>query len=463
MARSRTRKTAAAMVVVGLAVAILPSSRADRIKLRGGGEIKGVVIKDPTQPKVVLVQTESLTKPLSFSKDQVLSVATEPGPLDEYLANRDKIEATAQAQFDFALWCEGQKLTGPAEIHLQKALALDSQFAPAHKKLGHVLQGTRWLTYDEQREAQGLVKNKGKWISRVEKDKLDAKAALLSEQASWASRLKLLRRKLYDNDPSVREQAEVQIAAIRDPNAIPGLIYAFSRDDDAVRVRLGELLAAIEGPEATEALINIILVEADVDVRQSMLDDLVRRRDLETAPRLVAALRAKDPVVVGRAAWALAAIKSVTAVPKLIDALFQAENHVVMVEIASPAGGISGSYGVAQNVTGGTSIPAGSAPGFSSIASQGVVTGVAMAPGAVAYGATSIPVPAGSNPVSVMGPPPTRSVPTRVTVHQPNIEVLKALESLTGVNLGFDLVAWRRWISTSFRPQAEPARRVPQP
>jgi hypothetical protein len=44
-----------------------------------------------------------------------------------------------------------------------------------------------------------------------------------------------------------------------------------------------------------------------------------------------------------------------------------------------------------------------------------------------------------------------------------NAEVLGALERLTGQHFGFDLAAWRRWVNTSFRPEPEPARQVPQP
>src|SRR3954447_15520737 len=110
MARSHVRKSFAGLAIVAGVIAAEGPARADRITLRGGGEIKGVVLKDASQPKTVLVQTESSAKPLSFTKDQVVAVVREPGPLDEYVANRDSIEATAQAQYDFGLWCEEQKL-----------------------------------------------------------------------------------------------------------------------------------------------------------------------------------------------------------------------------------------------------------------------------------------------------------------------------------------------------------------
>ena len=54
-----------------------------------------------------------------------------------------------QAQYDFGLWCEANKLSGPAQIHFQRAVEIDKSFAPAHKKLGHVELGGRWVSYDE--------------------------------------------------------------------------------------------------------------------------------------------------------------------------------------------------------------------------------------------------------------------------------------------------------------------------
>jgi hypothetical protein len=44
-----------------------------------------------------------------------------------------------------------------------------------------------------------------------------------------------------------------------------------------------------------------------------------------------------------------------------------------------------------------------------------------------------------------------------------NIEVLAALVKLTGKDFGYDAAAWRHWLKTSFQPDPDPVRRVPQP
>ncbi len=63
---------------------------------------------------------------------------------------------------------------------------------------------------------------------------------------------------------------------------------------------------------------------------------------------------------------------------------------------------------------------------------------------------------------------PSPPVPRRVVrpYQHRNIEVLAALERLTGTNLGYDVASWNRWLRTEYRAPAEqerPARLVPQP
>ena len=447
-----------------ISVAVSSAARADRIHLRGGGEIQGVILKDADRPDEVIVQTERSSHPLIFEPAQVLEVVREAGPLDEYLAHRDEVEPIAQAQYDFALWCEENKLVGPAEIHFLKAVEIDPGFGLAQKKLGRVLHGGRWMTYDQRKVAQGLIKFKGKWISQAEKDKRDARAKLSSEQASWASRIKILRAKLLGDEPAQQSQAEAQLAAVRDPAAVPGLVYAFSGDSAAVRIRLGELLGAIPGAEATKALVALIVGEDDADVRQAMLEELGRRRDPDAPGLFVDHLKLNDPNSVGRAAWALATSQTASAVPRLVEALTQNEFRVVMTPVANPGGGgLGGSYTFAQGLNGGTSLGPNVPPGLAVYRSYPVLTGVAVAPGAVAFGGGSIPLPYGNNPVGGFNNTSTRAVPQRITIVHPNLEVRRALISLTGQDFGYNKASWRKWIASEFHPETAPARRVPQP
>ena len=111
----------------------------------------------------------------------------------------------------------------------------DGTHAAAHQKLGHVLSGERWIWGDELREAQGLVRYKGQWISKLEKEQREAAAANGAEQASWVRRLKLLRQTLLSASDERRRDAEQQMLEIRDPVAVSPLLQVLGGENQALR------------------------------------------------------------------------------------------------------------------------------------------------------------------------------------------------------------------------------------
>ncbi|MGE3821826.1 MAG: hypothetical protein AB7I30_20625, partial [Isosphaeraceae bacterium] len=160
--------------VLGLvALAVLSGlevAKGDRIVLRGGGTIPGKVVPDATDPERLTVILSRGKTPLRLQKSQVLDVLREPGPLDDYVTMRETVPATAEAQYELGLWCEKNKLRDLAELHFEAALTQDESFGPAHEKLGHREVNGVWLSGDELRAAQGLVKYKGKWVTAQERD-----------------------------------------------------------------------------------------------------------------------------------------------------------------------------------------------------------------------------------------------------------------------------------------------------
>jgi hypothetical protein len=93
------------------------------------------------------------------------------------------------------------------------------------------------------------------------------------------------------------------------------------------------------------------------------------------------------------------------------------------------------------------------------------VNSVAAAPGVIAFGAGAPPFALGSGfDVSIgSGGRSQGYQPRFVTYTYRNIEVLNALQKLTGQNFGFDVAAWKHWVNTSFRAESAPSRRVVQP
>jgi hypothetical protein len=429
-------------------LASLGTARADRVELRGGAELRGVVVPGEN-PDEVQIQTESSSKPLVFAKHQVVRVVKQPSALDDYFARRDSIDASAASQYEFGLWCQSHKLPGLAMNHYRRAVELDKSFGPAHRKLGHVEYLGQWMTYDELREAKGLVKIKGRWVSKAARERLKEDEKLHAEQASWMRRLKIHYHNLTRGGVDDRQDAEDRLQEIRDPAAVVPLVRLLGRDTPALRVKLAHILGAIPGDEARRALVNFVLDEPETLVRKEGIAELVRRNEVETAADFQAALSDKNPARVGHAALGLAALNAKSVVPSLIARLVSHRKRTVLVPggvAAAPSGGGgAAAFGIAQPIP--------------------VITGPVVGPGAVAFGMTSVPFLSGTgiaygNGGGLEEAPP---IPQTVVDSIPNADVLAALETLTGRNFGYDLPAWREWLRTAFRLEAAPVRHVPEP
>ncbi|SIO58522.1 HEAT repeat-containing protein [Singulisphaera sp. GP187] len=428
---------------------------ADRIVLRGGGEIQGKVVADPSRPDRVQVLLATGKTPLSFEKPKILQVIAAPSVLDEYVVRRDKVGPGPEAQYEFGLWCESQQLSDLAALHYEAAVAQDKSFAPAHQKLGHTLVADRWLNADEFRESQGLVRYKGKWITQEDRDEREAQLVAGAEQASWVRRIRLLRQAIASSPEERARQAEQQLQAIRDPVAVVPLVRVLGRDEVPFRILLDQILGLIPGPEATTALVNRLLAESTHEVREGTLAEIEPRGDANVTPILVRALRSTNPQVVNRAAWALARLGTVAAVPKLVPALITTQYQMVMVPEShgppSSSAGL-GSVGV---------------PIYTNGSSVGFLTPPAVGPGSVAYGATSVSATPDLVSALTVGDGSTHGSrgPSfkMLSYSYRNVEVHEALVEMTGQDFGYDIPSWQRWVTKSFRAEPAPTRRVPQP
>ena len=93
----------------------------------------------------------------------------------------------------------------------------------------------------------------------------------------------------------------------------------------------------------------------------------------------------------------------------------------------------------------------------------------AVGPGVAAYGIGAVPwyqlSPglANATGLNVGMPIPQMPEPKVATFTYRNVEVLSALQKLTGKDFDYDVNAWRQWVAQSFNPNPKPARNVPQP
>jgi hypothetical protein len=471
MAGLRIGSTGLALVIAGFAQ--FAQVRADRIILKGGTDIEGVVIPDPAKPDLVPVLMPSSTKLLMLPREKVERVERVPSALDDYVVKRKTVAQTAQAHYELGVWCEGQKLSGPAEMEFRAAVELDPHFGAAQQKLGKIFYQDRWLTQEEIRSIQGLVQYKGQWMTAQRKAELEAADIVQAGGASWTRRLTALRQKLLGNNEAARVEAEEALGRIKEQAAVKPLIRVFGNDPAEIRLLTAGVIGGIEGPDASKALIEMILTEPDREVRQRVMDILIRRKDGDLAPRFSAELKSKDPNRHGRAAWALAALNEQRAVPNLIPLLIHSQRKVVM--IPQTGGNIGASFG--GGIAPGGVMGGGGGGMFSGITGGWpVLTGPVVGPGVVAFGATSVPfvydgVAMGGGGVAVPGAggAGVASGPSNMPRYRllyrndPNVEVHDALVKLTGIDLGYDIAAWQKWLQTEFKPADRATKRVGAP
>jgi HEAT repeats len=445
--------------VFGLVVFLATGVQAisDTIELRGGGEIQGKVITDPSKPDTVQVLLLNGRNPLVFQSKQILRVTPKSSPLDEYLVRKHQLSATAPAEFELGLWCERNGLADLARAHYQAAIVHDKMFEPARKKLGHVQHGNQWLSPDELRQVQGLVKYKGRWVTEEARAKSEESAQLSAAQTTWVRRIKMLRQAMVAGTEERRREAEAELMQIREVEAVHPLVKVLANDSAPSRTLLAHALGAIPGKESNRALVDMLLAEPEDDLRTGILDRIREKDEPATIPQLVKALRSENVKVVNRAAWALGNLEVVNSVPALVAALLTTEERMVI--------GPTEAEGQATN----SAANVGPGPALMAMNQNWLayLTPPAMAPGVVAYGAVSVPFVSqdqltggilGALPPSGRGP-----VPRLVTYTYQNVEVLGALIKLTGQDFGYDGSAWRRWISRSFNPNPKAVRQIPQP
>jgi hypothetical protein len=228
------------------------------------------------------------------------------------------------------------------------------------------------------------------------------------------------------------------------------LVRVFGSDERPQRILLSHVLATISGPASTSALVKQLLIEPDDEVRSSVYDRLKERDEPGVVPQLIKALKTSDLNVINRAAWALGNLGAAEAVPKLIPVLVSTDMQIVMVspDDVNPGG------------NGGSGMPL--APvGVTKNGNVAVLTPPVVGNGVVAYGAAVVPYgtfAAGANP-----PAPRLPEPAVATFSYKNVEVLKALEKLTGQDYGYDSDAWITWLSRSSNFNPKKIRHVPQP
>jgi hypothetical protein len=182
--------------VTVLVVLVLGASgllRADLVYLKDGRQVEGTILEQDRRTVVVQTRFGKVT----LKRSQIDRIEVKKTPSQELAERESKLAADhADGWFALALFAAENKLKKDEKRLLQRVLQIDAQHAGANQALGRVQYRGRWMTPVERdraakadREAQmreqGLVQHEGRWVTPQEKEQLEKGLVLVDGE--WLS------------------------------------------------------------------------------------------------------------------------------------------------------------------------------------------------------------------------------------------------------------------------------------
>jgi hypothetical protein len=278
----------------------------------------------------------------------IAALALLASPARTWAIAPDETTSTAARLVRQALEAEAAGDRDARGEYLQRALAADPDYAPAHWQMGEVRQDDKWVgidtlsrdparkrRMDEYRRKLDMAANTldgqlmlarycqraglreqelshyanvfeldPNWIeARKNLNLVDHRgtlmlpsqaAALAAEEQlrdatinQWVPRLVALRKDIIGGQSAAREKALHELQGIRDPEAIPALEAATSLGTPDIGMAVVASLSGIRGQRATDSLVRHAVLARDEDVRQAAIDGLRSRSVYATVPVLL--------------------------------------------------------------------------------------------------------------------------------------------------------------------------------
>lgn len=283
-----------AWLAIVLACSVL--ARADVVRLKSGGSVEGVIIRQ-TKTQVV-VQTNSGGK-VTLRLADVASIERKPSAFQVYRDMLAKLsDDDADGHYSLGLWCQEHRLFRQAREQFEKAVAINPNHRGAREKLGHVLLDGRWVTKAEAMKANGFVRHEGEWLTAEQvAEKKNRQAAV-----AWVGRLRrvafraprnpdtieeLLRRELGQKPP---EPAQVALRSMLADLLQEAEKAKTDRAGD-IRLALARLVGEQEHEKATLLLRRCAMHDPDPGVRQGVVAGLAEQKNVENTAYFVGLLR----------------------------------------------------------------------------------------------------------------------------------------------------------------------------
>lgn len=426
------------LCVAGVLLISPAGLRGDVIRLKNGGEVRGLVERSNlgvNQPRVV-IQTLSGGR-VVVGRDDVEFVSPRSLKVEEYETRARSLPDTVEAHGELAEWCRKNLLKDQRTEQLEAILDLDSGHPETHKALGHVLQNGSWLTRDEWMASRGYIKYKGRFVTQQELDLLEKSAAEREAEREWFPKVRLWFGWASGSNVERQSDGINRLRSIDDSNAVPALtnVMGKHRDDD-VRLLYVERLGAMQGPKPVRLLVERSLLDEDQEVRGTARGGIKPDQFELALDYYVPELKHDSNSVVNRAAAAIERMGDINVAPYLIEALVTEHKWKAQVPVHSAS-----TVGMSSDGQVGMLAP-------STISGAGMLPAdveVALRTGQLPYGAIVVPPPGMR--------PRTRTVTYKADLK--NEQVLSALQKITGQDFGYNKRDWQVWWATRSRASSQ--------
>jgi hypothetical protein len=208
-----------------------------------------------------------------LSLEESISRLARDSKLSEYRQRQANMRDVAAEHVAIADWCRARGLVSQERAHVLRALDFEPDNEQLRKRVGHVRGESKWLSPEEVAEQE------------------QSRQLLQAAKDQWLPRLKQISQQLQGESESQYESAVAELAAIRDPLAVPAMEEVFAGSPDYVVQLLIKTLSRIDDARACEALVRLAVDSESQPICREAMRQLKSRDAHSFVPVLLSGLR----------------------------------------------------------------------------------------------------------------------------------------------------------------------------
>jgi HEAT repeat protein len=224
----------------------------------------------------------------------------------------------AKAHYLAGVFARDHGLESEAVAEFRAAVAADASHDAAHRALGEVRCGDRWISHDEAMTMKGLVRRDGSWILTEEAAILDLPAQEKARRKEEQARATKLLSAYGASKDAARKYAADALAGVDDKYKFEPLAWGIRSKSTDVRLYAAKELGRIGDRRALRPLLWRTLHDPDENVRAASIAAAKSIGDPNLLAPLVTALWAENAQVRVNAAQSIGNLGDVAGVKYLV-------------------------------------------------------------------------------------------------------------------------------------------------